>query len=181
MCSVNSEILLFVCPPFCPNRILTAARSQLKLISLAAGELLVCPLLGSIFDKLITLEVAKLITFKWLYVFPHLGLLGPYFEKPEPNSNANGHVGGQTNNFVRTFMLFFWFFVVVFLFCPCSLLMFFSLLLILHLMLAYYKQTNKKDKKTKKTKETRKKERKERKQREAQKEKPNSNKGKLEK
>ena len=69
---------LFVCPPFCQNLILTGARSKLKVISLATGELVVCPLFWSMFapqkvDKLITFEVAKLITFKWLSVFPYLG------------------------------------------------------------------------------------------------------------
>ena len=41
---------LLVCPPFCQNLIFTAARSKLRVISLATGELLVCPLFGSIFD-----------------------------------------------------------------------------------------------------------------------------------
>ena len=41
---------LLVYPPFCQNLIFTATRSKLRVISLATGELLVCPLFASIFD-----------------------------------------------------------------------------------------------------------------------------------
>ena len=41
---------LLVCPPFCPNLIVTAGRSILRVISLCTWELLVCTLLVSIFD-----------------------------------------------------------------------------------------------------------------------------------
>ena len=74
---------------FCENLILTAARSKLKAINLATGELLVCPpfwvdVWPPKVDKLITFEVAKLITFKWLYVSHIWDYLGHIFWKTEP-------------------------------------------------------------------------------------------------
>ena len=76
---------LLVCPPFCQNLILTAARSKLKAISLATRAISLSTFWVDIWpknlDKLVAFEVAKLITFKWLYVFPYLGLFGPFFEK----------------------------------------------------------------------------------------------------
>ena len=105
---------LFVCPPFCPNLILTAARSKWKLL-VCHRRVISLSTFGVHFwpqkvYKLITFEAAKLITFKWLYGFPYLGLFVPFFEKKNLSLNwkANGHIGGQTNNFLKFSMLFFW-------------------------------------------------------------------------
>ena len=101
-------------------------------------------------DKLITLKVDKRIALWRLYVFPYLGLFGPFFE------NTRTLIEKQTGTSVDK-LIIFWnfqchfsdfccFLVVVFLF-SCflcfwgSLLMFISLLLLFYLMLALHKQT----------------------------------------
>ena len=91
---------LLVCPLFCLFESYSFVHRFVKISFLQQGEafweLLVCPPKSYLFvhfgghfwpqkvDKLITLKVDKLITLWRLYVFPYLGLFGPFLEKPEP-------------------------------------------------------------------------------------------------
>ena len=103
-------------------------------------------------DKLIALEVAKLITFKWLYVFPYLGLFGPFFCKTrtliEKQTGTSGDKLITFWNFQCYFSVFFvgcCFLISHLFFFGFSLFPFdaFSLFLRIYLMLACYKQTRK--------------------------------------
>ena len=110
-------------------------------------------------DKLITFEVAKLITFKWLYVFPYLGLFGAISEKinrtlieKQMGTSGDKQIISQIFNVISSsptcflaVVVFFceflgcffcecWGCLFVFFNVPCSFLMFFNVLLFFYLL-----------------------------------------------
>ena len=149
----------FVCPPLAFARVIRlstvlwkfhsySGQKQIEshwfghriVISLSTFWVHFCP---QKVDKLMTLEVAKLMTFKWLYVFSYLGLFGPFFWKTrtliEKQTGTSGDKLITFWNVLCRFsvfwegLLFFYFPVVFFLLFLCSLLMFLSLLLRIYL------------------------------------------------
>ena len=67
-------------------------------------------------DNLITFKVDNPITLWKRYVFPYFSLFGPFFLKNQNlNWKANGHIGGQPNNFQKFSMFFLFFFGCCFL------------------------------------------------------------------
>ena len=103
---------LLVCPPFglvglstfFENLILSAARSKLKIISLATREPFFCPHFGSIFDPKCGQTNGFLggqtNSFQMALRFPMFGTIWAIFLQNQNLSwKAGGHIGGQTNNF----------------------------------------------------------------------------------
>ena len=94
----------FIWPHFYENLIFTAARSKLKVISLATREFLVSPLWGSIFDpqsgQTNNFPGGQTNNFHLALCFPYFRLIFVSF-KQKMNWKPGGHTRGQTNNFLK--------------------------------------------------------------------------------